>query len=199
MSAPVPASLRVAHVLAEFSTREAMGRTVLETASRVPGQHFLITARAHDVHPALAGVFEIGGSVGTFPVRRQAALAKALEQIRPDVVHVHAGALGLGWAALPALRPWRKVLTVYAWPTIPPLAQMRGSTLAEMRASNVLQPRVLATSVLHPAAARGLLRFANVSEVLHQEWSVLVVGGAFIHARNPAEVIGSIRELMRLP
>jgi len=189
MSPPVPATLRVAHVLAEFSTREAMGRTVLETASRVPGQHFLITARAHDGHPALAGVLEIGGSVGTFPVRRQAALAAALEQIRPDVVHVHAGALGLGWAALPALRPWRKVLTVYAWPTIPPVAQMRGSTLAEMRTSNVLQPRVLATSVLHPAAARRLLRFGRVGAVLSPDPRVLRLLGP--SARVPVHRLAS--------
>jgi starch synthase len=89
-----------------------------------------------------------------------------LARIRPDVVHLHAGALGPVQAAMPVLRPYPTVLTAYAWPTVPGPAAWRRATLAEMRASNVLQPRVALTTLLPPAVAAAALHRAGVATVL---------------------------------
>ena len=100
--------LRVVHVIAEFSGHEAMGRTVTETAQRVPGEHFLITTAAHDGTDVFAGVTELGGAVETFPMGRREALDSALRAWRPDIVHLHGGALApcsLGAQASPPCEP----------------------------------------------------------------------------------------------
>ncbi|GAA2701358.1 MULTISPECIES: glycosyltransferase family 4 protein [Actinoplanes] len=157
---------RVAHVIAEFSAREAMGRTVTETATRVPGEHHLITTHVVDGAGAFSGVTELGGALETFPLGRAAPLAGALAGIRPDLIHLHAGALGPLMALHPALRPYPKVLTVYAWPTLPGPRAWRRSTLAEMWSSNVLRPRVAATTVMPVPLAVAALRRAGVTTVL---------------------------------
>ncbi|GIF42188.1 glycosyltransferase family 4 protein [Actinoplanes xinjiangensis] len=157
---------RVAHVISEFSGREAMGRTVTETVRRVPGEHHLITTHVVDGGQVFAGTHELGGSLETFPLGRAAELAGVLAGMRPDLVHVHAGALGPLLALHPALRPYPKLLTVYAWPTLPGPRAWRRGTLAEMWASNVLRPRVAATTVLPPPLAAAALRRAGVTTIL---------------------------------
>lgn len=157
---------RIVHLIAEFSAHEAMGRTVVETAQRVHGRHHLVTTRAHDGAGVFEGVDELGGAVASFPLGRTAALAGVLARINPDVVHLHAGALGPLQAAMPVLKPYRTVLTAYAWPTVPGLAAWRRATLAEMRASNVLQPRVALTTLLPPKLATAALHRAGVHTVL---------------------------------
>jgi glycosyltransferase involved in cell wall biosynthesis len=163
----------VAHLIAEFSGHEAMGRTVAEAAGRVDGEHHLVTVRAHDGVDAFAGVHELGGAVGTFPLGRGDAVAAALDRIRPDVVHLHAGALGPLQAALPTLRRHRTVLTMYAWPVLPGPRAWGRAGLAEMRASNVLQPRVALTTLLPPAVAAAALRRAGIGRVLTPDPRVL--------------------------
>ena len=59
---------RIVHLISEYSTHEAMGRTVTETAMRVPGEHHLITTKAHDGGAAFASVHELGGRIETFPM-----------------------------------------------------------------------------------------------------------------------------------
>ncbi|RZU54382.1 glycosyl transferase family 1 [Krasilnikovia cinnamomea] len=157
---------RVVHVIAEFSSHEAMGRTVTETARRVPGEHHVVTTRAHDGADAFASMHELGGRVATFPVGRTGALAGVLDGLRPDLVHLHAGALGPLQAALTVLRRHPTVLTAYAWPTVPGPGAWRRATLAEMRASNVLQPRVALTTLLPPPLAVAALRSAGIRTVL---------------------------------
>lgn len=157
---------RVVHVISEFSAKEAMGRTVTETAHRVPGEHHLITTHALDGHDAFAGVHEVGGGLETFPYGRSDLVRDALRKIRPDLVHLHAGALGPFLARMPVLRPYRKILTAYAWPTLPGPAAWRRATVAEMRSSNVLRPRVLVTTVLPVPLAAATLRRAGVTTVL---------------------------------
>ncbi|MFI5935893.1 glycosyltransferase family 4 protein [Actinoplanes sp. NPDC051494] len=157
---------RIVHLIAEYSGHEAMGRTVSETASRVPGDHYLVTSHAHDGTGVFAGVDELGGAVASFPLGRTAALAGVLARIRPDVVHLHAGALGPLQAAMSVLRPYKTVLTAYAWPTVPGPATWRRASLAEMRSSNVLQPRVALTTLLPPMLATAALHRAGVSTVL---------------------------------
>ncbi|GAA2487767.1 glycosyltransferase family 4 protein [Winogradskya humida] len=159
-------SRRIVHLIAEYSAHEAMGRTVSETASRVPGSHYLVTSRAHDGASVFAGVDELGGAVASFPLGRTAALAGVLARIQPDVVHLHAGALGPLQAAMAVLKPYRTVLTAYAWPTVPGPATWRRATLAEMRSSNVLQARVALTTLLPASLATAALHRAGVSTVL---------------------------------
>ncbi|GID93830.1 glycosyltransferase family 4 protein [Amorphoplanes digitatis] len=157
---------RVAHVIAEFSAKEAMGRTVTEMAARVPGEHHLVTTHALDGQDAFAGVHEIGGALETFPLGRSDELREALRRIGPDLVHLHAGALGPFLALLPVLRPYPKLLTAYAWPTLPGPGAWRRATVSEMRASNVLRARVLVTTVLPVPLAAAALRRAGVTTVL---------------------------------
>jgi len=158
--------IRVAHVISEFSAREAMGRTVTETVRRVPGEHHLITTHVVDGGQAFAGLHELGGPLETFPLGRSAGLAGALAGIRPDLVHVHAGALGPLLALHPAMRPYPKVLTVYAWPTLPAPGAWRRGTVAEMWSSNVLRPRVAVTTALPVPLVTAALRRAGVTTVL---------------------------------
>jgi starch synthase len=157
---------RVAHVIAEFSGREAMGRTVTETVQRVPAEHHLITTHVVDGGRIFASTHELGGALETFPLGRAAELAGVLAGIHPDLVHVHAGALGPLLALHPALRPYPKLLTVYAWPTLPGPRAWRRGTPAEMWSSNVLRPRVAVTTVLPPALAAAALRRAGITTVL---------------------------------
>ena len=85
---------RIVHLISEYSTHEAMGRTVTETAMRVPGEHHLITTKAHDGGDVFASVHELGGRIETFPMSSADRLHALIAEIDPDVVHLHAGALG---------------------------------------------------------------------------------------------------------
>ena len=163
---------RVAHLIAEFSSHEAMGRTVAETATRVPGEHHLVTVRVHDGRDIFAGVHELGGRVGTFPFGCAGGLAALLDRLDPDIVHLHVGALGTLGVMSPALRRRSKVLTVYAWQTLPGPCAWPRAGLAEMRASNVLRPRVALSTVLPPALAALMLRRAGVTTVLSPDLRV---------------------------
>jgi alpha-maltose-1-phosphate synthase len=159
-------TVRVAHLIAEYSAHEAMGRTVVETARRVPGEHHLVTVRAHDGTAPFSGVHEMGGCVETFPLGRTDRLAILLDRIAPDLVHLHVGALGMLAAMLPVLRRRPIVLTVYAWPTVPGPAAWPRASPAAMLASNALRPRVVFSTVLPPALAAPALRRAGVTTVL---------------------------------
>jgi alpha-maltose-1-phosphate synthase len=157
---------RIVHVIAEFSAKEAMGRTIAETASRVPGEHHLVAARIHDGAELFASVVEVGGAMETFPMGRSTQLREALRGLRPDVVHLHGGALAPLLAAGSPIREHAHVMTMYAWPRVPPLRQLRAGGLRPAWQSNVLRPRVGATTVLPPVAVRAALRRAGTSAVL---------------------------------
>ena len=176
----------IAHVIAEFSAKEAMGRTVLETVRRVPGVHHLVTSAAHDTHEAFADVHELGGPMMTFPLQVRDDLARVLAEIRPDVIHLHVGALGPVLALASDLRRHPLVTTVYAWPSLPPPGAWRRASLREMRQSNVLQPRVVATTFLPRAAVKAALRRSGTRAILTPDPRVLdrlgsSVGGAPVH------------------
>ena len=157
---------RIVHVIAEFSAKEAMGRTIAETAARVPGDHHLVAAHVHDGAELFAGVVEVGGAMETFPMGRSSQVRDALLALRPDVVHLHGGALAPLLAAGSPIREHPHVITMYAWPRVPPLRQLRAGGLGPAWQSNVLRPRVGLTTVLPPAAVRGALRRAGTSAVL---------------------------------
>jgi hypothetical protein len=120
---------RIVHVIAEFSAKEAMGRTITETAARVPGEHYLLAAHIHDGAAAFAGAVEVGGPMETFPMGRSAQLGAALTALRPDVVHLHGGALAPLLAAGSPIREHAHVITMYAWPRLPQVRQLRAAGL----------------------------------------------------------------------
>ena len=109
---------RIVHVIAEFSAKEAMGRTIAETATRVPGDHYLVAAHVHDGAELFAGVVEVGGAMETFPMGRSTQVRDALLALRPDVVHLHGGALAPLLAAGSPIREHPHVITMYAWPSV---------------------------------------------------------------------------------
>lgn len=154
-------SLRVAHLISEYSSHEAMGRTITETAMRTPGIHHLITTRAHDDAGVFASVIELGGSLSRFPAEDPEKLNAALDALQIDVVHLHMGVLGPFLANRAGLDRRRVVYTMYAWPSLPGRAAWRHAGWRGLRSSNVLPNRVLATAVV-PAAAvrRSLTRLA---------------------------------------
>jgi alpha-maltose-1-phosphate synthase len=164
---------RIVHVISEFSTKEAMGRTIAETASRVPGEHHLLAAHVHDGTDLFSGVVEVGGAMETFPLGRSTQVRDALRALRPDVVHLHGGALAPLLAAGSAIGEYPNVITVYAWPRVPPLRQLRSGGLRPAWQSNVLRPRVGATTMLPPAALRRALRRAGTSAVLTPDPAVV--------------------------
>ena len=154
---------RVVHLISEYSTHEAMGRTVTETATRVPGEHHLVTTAAHDGGAAFASVHELGGRIEAFPMSGADRLQRILDEIQPDVVHLHAGALGPLLAQRSGLgrsqgSPYPLALTVYAWPGLPGAAAWRHAGWRGLRSSNVLPARVALTAALPPAVVRSALR-----------------------------------------
>lgn len=157
---------RITHVIAEYSAKEAMGRTIAETVAHVPGEHSLLTARAHDGAAAFARVVQTGGTVETFPFGRSDALRDGLDRLRPDVVHVHGGALAPLLAAGTVIRERPNVMTMYAWPRVPSPAQLRMGGVGPAWRSNVLRPRVVATTVLPAAAVRAALHRAGTAALL---------------------------------
>jgi glycosyltransferase involved in cell wall biosynthesis len=164
---------RVLHLISEFSAKEAMGRTVLETVRRVPGEHHLVTSVAHDGVADFTAVHELGGPLATFPLQVRPALREVLDTVRPDVVHLHVGVLGALLASTEELRAHEVVTTVYAWPTLPRPASWQLASVAQMRASNVLAPRVAITTVLPAPLVRHMLRRSGTRAILSPDPRVL--------------------------
>jgi glycosyltransferase involved in cell wall biosynthesis len=158
--------MRIVHVIAEFSAHEAMGRTVTEIAERVPGEHCVITTTAHDGQQVFAEVVELGGAVETFPLGRRASLDAALADLRPDLVHVHGGALSPLLFGRTGIARYPNLLTMYAWPVLPSIRHLRKGGLRAAVQSNVLRPRVLASSVLPARLIQRSLRRAGTRHVL---------------------------------
>jgi glycosyltransferase involved in cell wall biosynthesis len=149
---------RVVHLISEYSTHEAMGRTVTEAARRVPGEHHLVTTRAHDGGGEFATVHELGGRIEAFPMSDRQDLHRILGSLKPDVVHLHAGALGPLLAQRAGLGRYPLAMTIYAWPGLPGRAAWKHAGWSGLRSSNVLPTRVALTAVLPPAVVRLAVR-----------------------------------------
>jgi len=165
--------MRVLHLVSEYSAHEAIGRTIAEAAARVPGEHHLLTARMHDGADRFASATVSDGSMAWFPAGEPDAVRAALDTARPDLVHLHGGALLPFLAGGPALRAVPMVETIYAWPRVPGWTSLRRASLQELRVSNVLRARVLATTVLGRRSLVGALRRARARAVLSPDPEVL--------------------------
>jgi len=158
--------VRVLHLVSEYSAHEAIGRTIAEAVERVDGEHHLFTARLHDGAERFASATVSDGSMTRFPTGEPDALHAAVAAARPDLVHLHGGALLPFLSGAKTLAPLTKVATIYAWPRVPKLQDLRRATLRELRVSNVLRGRVLATSVLGRGPLVGALRHVGTKAVL---------------------------------
>ena len=69
---------RIVHLVSEYSAHEAIGLTVTETALRVPGEHHLITTKAHDGGAVFASVHELGGRIESFPMSSRDQCTRSL-------------------------------------------------------------------------------------------------------------------------
>ena len=165
--------MRILHLVSEYSAHEAIGRTIAEAAARVPGEHHLLTARMHDGADRFASATVSDGSMAWFPAGEPDAVRAALDTARPDLVHLHGGALLPFLAGGPALRAVPMVETIYAWPRVPGWTSLRRASLQELRVSNVLRARVLATTVLGRRSLVGALRRARARAVLSPDPEVL--------------------------
>ena len=157
---------RVAHLISEYSSHEAMGRTITETARRTEGEHHLVTTRMHDGGDVFASVHEIGGSLSRFPSENPQELARILDSIDADVVHLHTGVLGSFLANRAGLGSRHTVMTVYAWPNLPGLAAWRHAGWTGLRSSNVLPNRVIATAAVPPFAVQRSIRKLGPAAIL---------------------------------
>jgi alpha-maltose-1-phosphate synthase len=157
---------RVVHLISEFSGREAMGRTIVETTRRVGGEHHLVTTKAHDGGDGFASVTELGGSLARFPAESPERLNAVLDGIDADIVHLHAGVLGSFLANRAGLQRRRTVLTMYAWPNLPGRAAWQHAGWRGLRSSNVLPTRVIATAAVPGIAVRRSLTHLSPSAIL---------------------------------
>jgi starch synthase len=164
---------RIVHLISEYSGREAMGRTVAETVSRVPGEHHLVTTAVHDGGSAFASVHELGGSMSVFPAQDPTRLSGILESLDADIVHIHAGVLGSFLANRVGLDRRPTVLTMYAWPNLPGRAAWQHAGWAGLRSSNVLPTRVLATAAVPGVAVRRSLDRLGPAAILSPDPRVL--------------------------
>ena len=164
---------RIVHLISEFSLREAMGRTVAETASRVPGEHHLVTTSIHDGHEVFASVSEVGGSMAMFPASDPQQLNRILGSINADVVHLHVGVLGSFLANRAGLHTRRTVLTMYAWPNLPSRAAWKHAGWSGLRSSNVMPTRVIATAAVPGGAVRRSVNRLAPSTILTPDPRVL--------------------------
>jgi glycosyltransferase involved in cell wall biosynthesis len=158
--------MRIVHVISEYSRHEAMGRTIAETVARVEGEHHLVTVRAHDGAADFASVHEVGGGFTSFAFTRGDQIEAALREIRPDLVHVHGGALAPWWARARALRSRPIVMSVYGWPRVPRPSSLRRATWRQLTRSNVLRPRVLLSTLIPASATCRMVRHSTVQSIL---------------------------------
>lgn len=170
--------IRILHIVSEFSRREAIGRTIVETAGHLPGEHHLLAARTHEGTECFTSVHEVGGSLSLFTLERRAEVAAAVAAVDPDVIHVHGGVLAPLLGTGKALRGRKVIYTLYAWPRLPALRDLRASRWHELRQSNVLRPRVLATSLLGARGLSAILRRSTASPVLSPDPTVVSRLGA---------------------
>jgi len=192
---------RVVHLISEYSTHEAMGRTVTEAARRVPGEHHLVTTRAHDGGGDFASVHELGGRIEAFPMSDRDELHRILDTINPDVVHLHAGALGPMLAQRAGLGRYPLAMTIYAWPGLPGRAAWKHAGWTGLRSSNVLPTRVALTAALPPVLVRRSLRSLSPLGVLTPDPRVLdrLAGGGTPVERLPSGAPVDDRRASRVP
>ena len=193
--------LRVVHINANFNEDEGLGRWMVELSRRMPNvESYVATNRVTGSFDPPPDVFAVGGSASFFQFTRRRQLARLLDRLRADLVHLHGGILGAFSAVVWPFRG-RIVLSIYAWPSLPAISHLRRSSWRELRQSAILPFRALLVGALPDSAVGLLLRAGRVKGALTSQADVvgrleprinspvvLVKGGA-----SPAEVRASFR------
>lgn len=183
------------HVIGAFAPYEGMGRVISELAAGVPGEHHVLAARAESVGPPLASITAVGGRPSTYLFTRRRRVRRALATVRPDVVHLHGGTFTPLLARLRSFRAVPKVLSIYNWPRIPGWKDLRRAPVRSLVTSQILPPRVVASTLVPAIGLRRAVAARDVIGVLTPDRSVarrlqmtgkveLVVGGASHDSRR---------------
>ena len=166
-------TITVAHIIAEYSPHEAMGRTIKETitgtptlttsdGTTVPVTHRIITSHIAVPDPDVT-VIETGGTVATGLLRRRRRVRAAIADA--DLIHIHGGTFAPAVAAaLDVSTP--TVATIYATPTLPERRGWATVTATAARTSNTANVRVIASHLIGARALRTGLARARISHIL---------------------------------
>jgi glycosyltransferase involved in cell wall biosynthesis len=150
--------------MVDWHPTEAIARSTLEMAAALDDVESILVVDRDPGHGrnAFADVHVIPGWTPRLPLRRR--FARILQEVRPDVVHVHGGTLApvLGFA--PVLRRLPVVVSCYRSADLPPRNAASTGRLDEA-AMNVSVSRSAATSGGGIALARRALRNGCVNIV----------------------------------
>ena len=165
--------LRVVHINANFNEDEGLGRWMVELSRRMPSvESYVATNRVTGRFDPPPEVFVVGGSASFFQFTRRRQLAGLLDRLRADLVHLHGGILGAFSAVIWPFRG-RIVLSIYAWPRLPAISQLRRSSWRELRRSAILPLRALLVGALPDSAVGLLLRAGRVNGALTSQADVV--------------------------
>ena len=184
---------RVLHCIGEFDAHEAMGRTVLELARLVPGEHHLYAGKIRATD-GFASCHEAGGSTISYLHGPTTDLRSTLARVNPDIVHFHGGAFAALYAPFAGGRP--TIVSIYHWARLPELAAMRRVGIRALRNSQVLQARTIATSLLPGIAVRAALQIGSCAVVItgDQEAAYILAKGSTPVAYIPSgAALGTLR------
>lgn len=73
---------------------------------------------------------------------------------------------------------------------------IRNIDSSESVASTIARMQKVAACATIPLVISGGLSAANLGEVLSEDWSIAIVGAAFIHARRPADAIADVLQMV---
>ena len=190
-----------------WSPREGVSRIVTELVAATPWHdHHLHTAGRHELTESrFASVSTSPGWLGSITFRRD--FAARVRDLRPDVVHLHGGALIPALAAAPVLRDLPVVASIYG-PFVP-IGHRHGGIRSAVHASgaHVAPVQSLASSGLGAAVGRWALRSGRilavctpdplVSEALSVAGPVLMVRGAAVRRDDPGSLVGRAGHRLR--
>jgi len=163
-SGSTSARLRVAHVpTVDWSAAEGVSRTCAELAREL-----------HDVESHLVTGSDRGGAADPFAARHaglgrvpgalfRPAFSRIIDDIDPDIVHLHGGSIAPALAFAPALRGRTVVATSLSGVALPDRGQLRVGRLVEHLRSNATLTRGAAGAAGGVAIARFALRTGRVS------------------------------------
>ena len=77
------------------------------------------------------------------------------------------------------------------------ISVIRNIDSAESLAATTARMRQVAGCATIPLVIAGGFNPTNVAEIAADDWSVLIVGAAFIHARDPGETLQAIRRAIK--
>lgn len=160
-------STRVLHVLPCLVATDGLARAVGELARRLPDlDHHLVTNHAAGRIDGFRSTTEVGGDKRLFGLTRRAELAETVARKRPDVVHVHGGALASALAASPAFRNCPVVVTVHKWLQAPTWRELVAGGWQQRRHSSIPPLLALASAVGATHLNRWAARSGRVANFL---------------------------------